>query len=405
MAGNIVDTPTGRSTPGPSPAATVSATRSPSSSHRIVPAAALQALAPGEQPLSAAARAFNLQLTRVDKLRAQLDELDTLCQAHRAERHRWLTPLQQQRRQQMRALALALEAHLQGKALSRLQQETATEALCALAQTLADEGEADMVALHDRHSRQTLAQKKQAAADAMRARLEAALGEPLAGDDEDLSMDELVRAGMARLREARDEEQARRQARAQARKARKQPGTQQAEAQAQAADAETQLRTLFRQLASALHPDREPDETERVRKTALMSEANTAYARKDLVTLMQIQLRAELADPTAVSRLADDRLAALTLLLKQQVAGLERERAARQGQLAAEFELPHGQVANPNTLRQHLLSQVNALELTVADLAQDLAAARDAATLKRWLNAQRERPRPVRADRDPDDYV
>ena len=62
-------------------------------------------------------------------------------------------------------------------------------------------------------------------------------------------------------------------------------------------------------------------------------------------------------------------------------------------------------MANPNTLRQHLLSQVNALELTVADLAQDLAAARDAATLKRWLNAQRERPRPVRADRDPDDYV
>ena len=383
----------------------MSATRSSSSSHRIVPAAALQALAPGEQPLSAAARAFNLQLTRVDKLRAQLDELDTLCQSHRAERHRWLAPLQRQRRQQMRALALALEAHLQGKALSRLQQETATEALCALAQALAEEGEADMVALHDRHSRQTLAQKKQAAADAMRARLEAALGEPLAADGDELSMDELVRAGMARLRAARDEEQARRQAKAQARKARQKAGSRPAEAEAQAADADTQLRTLFRQLASALHPDREPDETERVRKTALMSEANTAYARKDLVTLMQIQLRAELADPTAVSRLADDRLAALTLLLKQQVAGLERERAARQGQLAAEFELPHAQVANPNTLRQALLAQVAGLEAQLAQLEQDLAAAQDAAALKRWLNRQREAPRPARADRDPDDYV
>ena len=383
----------------------MSATRSSSSSHRIVPAAALQALAPGEQPLSAAARAFNLQLTRVDKLRAQLDELDTLGQTHRAERHRWLSPLQRQRREQMRALALALEGHLQGKALSRLQQETATEALCALAQALAEEGEADMVALHDRHSRQTLAQKKQAAADAMRARLEAALGEPLAADGDELSMDELVRAGMARLRAARDEEQARRQAKAQARKARQKAGSRPAEAEAQAADADTQLRTLFRQLASALHPDREPDETERVRKTALMSEANTAYARKDLVTLMQIQLRAELADPTAVSRLADDRLAALTLLLKQQVAGLERERAARQGQLAAEFELPHAQVANPNTLRQALLAQVAGLEAQLAQLEQDLAAAQDAAALKRWLNRQREAPRPARADRDPDDYV
>lgn len=376
----------------------MSASRSPASPNRIVPATALQALAPGEQPLSAAARAFNLQLTRVDKLRAQLDELDTLGQSHRAERHRWLAPLQRQRRQQMRALTLALESHLQGKALSRLQQDTATDALCTLAQTLADEGEPDMVALHDRHSRQTLAQKKQAAADALRAKLEAALGEPLADDGQSLSAEELLREGVARWREAQDAAQARRQARAQARKARKQRGAQQAAAQAQAADAETQLRSLFRQLASALHPDREPDEAERLRKTALMSEANTAYARKDLVTLMQIQLRAELADPAAVSRLADDRLAALTLLLKQQVAGLERERAARQGQLAAEFDLPHQQVANPNTLKQALLSQVAALEAQVAQLEQQLAAAQDVASLKRWLNRLRETPRPLDGD-------
>lgn len=378
----------------------------PTASNRIVPATALQALAPGEQPLSAAARAFNLQLTRVDKLRAQLAELDTLGQSHRVEQHRWLTPLRQRQRQHMRDLALALAAHLQDKALSRVQQATATEALCEQAQALADDGDAEMAALHDRHSPQTLAQKKQAAADALRERLEAALGEPLAGEGETLTADELVREGLARWKAEREAAQERRQAKAQARKARQKPGTAQAAAQAQAADAETQLRTLFRQLASALHPDREPDEAERQRKTALMSEANTAYARKDLVTLMQIQLRAELADPAAVARLADDRLAALTLLLKQQVAGLERERAARQGQLAAEFDLPHQQVANPNTLKQALLSQVAALEAAVTQLEQDLAAALDVATLKRWLNRRRETPRPaVYADRDPDDYV
>lgn len=378
----------------------------PASSNRVVPATALQALAPGEQPLSAVARAFNLQLTRVDKLRAQLAELDALGQSHRVEQHRWVTPLRQRQRQHMRALALALQAHLRDKALSRVQQATATEALCDLAQALAGEGDAEMAALHDRHSPQTLAQKKQAAAEAMRARLEAALGEPLAGEGEALSAEELVREGLARWKAEREAAQARRQAKAQARKARQKPGTAQAEAQTQAADAETQLRTLFRQLASALHPDREPDAAERVRKTALMSEANTAYARKDLVTLMQIQLRAELADPAAVSRLADHRLAALTLLLKQQVARLERERAARQGQLAAEFDLPHQQVANPNTLKQALLSQVAALESAVAQLEQDLAAAQDVAALKRWLNRRREAPRPaVQADRDPDDYV
>jgi hypothetical protein len=217
-------------------------------------------------------------------------------------------------------------------------------------------------------------------------------------------MDELLRAGMARLRGSRDEQQAQRQAKAKARKARQKSGVKQDEAQAQEADAETQLRTLFRQLASALHPDREPDAQERLRKTALMSEANAAYGRKDLVTLMQIQLSAELADPAAVSRLAEDKLAALTLLLKQQVAGLERERAARQGQLAGEFGLPAGQVANPNTLKQHLLALVDALESAVAQLESDLEQLGEPAALKRWLNQQRDTPRRVRADRDPDDY-
>lgn len=383
----------------------MSAARSPSSRALVANAAALQAQSPGEQPLSSVARAFNLQLTRVDKLRTQLDELDALGQAHRVEQHRWLSPLQQRHREQRRALALALDGHLQGKVLSRLQQDTATGVLCDLAQALAGECEADMAALHDHYSRQTLAQKQQAAADAMRQRLEDVLGEPLAGGDGEVSADELVREGLARWRAARDEAKARREAKAQARKARRKPGAQQAEAQTQAADAETQLRSLFRQLASALHPDREPDEQERLRKTALMSEANTAYARKDLVTLMQIQLRAELADPAAVSRMTDERLAALTLLLKQQVAGLERERAARQVRLAVEFHLPHGMVANANTLKQQLQAQVRELEAAVAQLDNDLAQVDDVARLKRWLNRRREAPRPTSAHRDPDDYV
>lgn len=375
----------------------------PHDSH-LPQAAALRVLSPGERPASPAVRAFNLQLTRIDKLKVQLAELDALAQSHRVELHRWVAPLQQRQRNCMRELALGLAGQLQGKALSRLQQDTATEALCRLAQTLAEEGDAAMAALHDQHSRQTLAQKKQAAADALRARLEDVLGEPLAGAGEDASMDELLRAGMARLRESQDEEQARRQAKLKARKARQKPGTEQGKAQAQQADAETQLRTLFRQLASALHPDREPDPQERLRKTALMSEANAAYGRKDLVTLMQIQLRAELADPAAVSRMADDKLAALTLLLKQQVADLERERAARQQRLAGEFDLPPGQATNPNTLKQHLLAQVDALESAVAQLEHDLEQVREPAALKRWLNQQREAPRRVRADRDLDDY-
>lgn len=367
-------------------------------------AAALQVLPPGPTTLSPAARAFNLQLARIDKLKAQLDELDTLGQQHRAERHRWVSPLQAQHTRRLRELVQALDERLQGKSLSRLQRDTAVDVLCSLAERLVEEGEADMAAIHDRHSRRTLAQKKQDAADAMRARLEEALGQPLGDAPADASLEELLHAGMERLRQSMDEEQEQKRATAQARKARKKPGAAQSQAQAQQADADTLLRTLFRQLASALHPDREADPQQRERKNALMSEANAAYGRKDLVTLMQLQLRAALVEAGAVARMADDKLAALTLLLKQQVADLERERATRQRRLAAEFDLPPGYAPNANTLKQLLLAEVQDLEAALAQSGHDLAQLQEDAAAKRWLNAQRQQVPQRRADRDLDDF-
>ena len=351
-------------------------------------AAALQVLPPSAQPLSAAARAYNLQLTRIDKLKSQLADMDALAQRHRAELHGAVEPLRRQLARDQRALALALDEHLQGKLLSRVQADTARSVLCRLARTLAEAGDTAMRELHDRHSPRALAHLKQDAADAMRQRLEAVLGEPLEDDGQALSAEQLLRAGMERLRRSQEEEQERRREATQAKRARKKPGAVQHEAERH--DASTLLRRLFRQLASELHPDRESDPQLRLHKTALMSEANAAYDKRDLVALLQIQARAELTDPDAVHHLSDQRLASLTLLLKAQVAELERERAARQNALADEFDLPEGLSPNANTLQQQRIDQTRELEAGLAQLARDRDQVDDPARLKRWLNALRE---------------
>ncbi len=353
-------------------------------------AAALRVLPSVTQPPSAAARAYNLQLTRIDKLRSQLAEMDALAQRHRMELHGAVEPLRRQVAQAQRALALALDGHLQGKLLSRVQAETARTALCRLARVLAEAGDVAMRELHDRHSPRTLAQLKQDAADALRQRLETVLGEPLEDEGQHLSAEQLLRAGMERLRQAQEEVRQHRREAAQTRRARKTPGAM--ARQAEQHDADTLLRRLFRQLASALHPDRETDPQARLHKTALMSEANAAYEKRDLVALLQIQGRAELADPTAVQRLSDERLALLTLLLKEQVAELERERAGRQSALADEFDLPEGVSWNANTLLQNRIDQTRALERALAQLENDRAQVDDPARLKRWLNARRDAP-------------
>jgi hypothetical protein len=148
------------------------------------------------------------------------------------------------------------------------------------------------------------------------------------------------------------------------------------------------LRKLFRQLASSLHPDREPDAQARLAKTALMSEANAAYERRDLVALLQIQQKALGADAQAAALMSEDKLAEWTLLIKQQVADLERERAAHSERLAAEFELAPGFNLTAFSLQTTLRQQVVDLEHELALMQRDLQLVQDDAALKRWLNEQ-----------------
>jgi hypothetical protein len=352
-------------------------------------AAALSVQPPEQAPLSAAAKAFNLQLKRIDKLKSQLQALDTLGRTHRQAWHDRVTPLEQRQFACMRDMALLLDERLSGKVLTARQRETASTLLCGMARTLAARGDADMAALHDRHSPKTLAQSESDNSAAMIQDLEAALGQPLEAPFEGASTEDILRAALERLRQAEMDEDEQRRAAAEKRKARKKPSAAQAQAQAHMEDATTTLRKLFRQLASALHPDREPDAQLRLAKTALMSEANAAYERQDLVALMQIQQRAALADPLAAARLSDDKLAALTQLLKQQVATLERERAERQDQLAMEFDVRIGASVTPSALNAALEDRVFDLETLLWAMSGDLVMVQTDAGLKRWLTQER----------------
>jgi len=221
--------------------------------------------------------------------------------------------------------------------LSQTQRSTLRDIVCGMAIALMEQGVPGMEALHDRHSPQTLAQKRKEDGEALRQTLDDLMGQ-FTGEELNLDADSddpeaMLHAAMEQLRERARQEDAERQARAEARQARqaarqaKKGATAKQQQAAQALkDADTSLRHIYRQLASALHPDREPDPAERQRKNALMGEANAAYERKDLVALLRLQLQAELVDPDHLERVSDERLQHLTLLLKQR---------GRSGQAAA----------------------------------------------------------------------
>ena len=57
--------------------------------------------------------------------------------------------------------------------------------------------------------------------------------------------------------------------------------------------AEQSLKTVYLKITAMIHPDREPDESKKVEKTALLQRANEAYEQQDLYFLLKLQLEVE----------------------------------------------------------------------------------------------------------------
>lgn len=350
------------------------------------------ALVPVDAAVSSLAfDAYSRELHRIERIQAQMTGMDAACQGYVNGEAQLLQPLRAQCRQGQRALALQLAHWLDTApdALSRSQRAKARQHLCQLAQSLAEQGDADMAALHDAHSSQTLADKRLAAAAALRDRL----GDWLSSDNTQAhaatSPDALLEAARQQWHEQVQTQQAQRaarQAKRAARKAQREPAPAALQEEQAEQEAGATLRSIFRRLASALHPDRASSEEERQRMNALMSEANAAYARQDLLCLLKLQGQAEQVDAQHLERSSAQRLQALTRLLKQQAASLERERQHAQQQWWLRLKLEPGSPLAGVALQRHLEAQRLALANAWQQVDAAVVQTADLTGLKAWLN-------------------
>ena len=347
---------------------------------RVGAAVALTALKFSDSTLSAEQRRFNQLLERTELLAGKIEAARVLADAHRIVWSAALRPLESQRNLLMRDMALWLDDRLKRPGLTRKQQQMASDIICELAGSLVLEGVENMRELHDAHSDETLGEQEKASAAETQAFLEEMLGEALNSDQEFANPQDVLHASMEQIRQQAEAHQ-------QARAAHKAKRARTAQKQ-QTEDADGALRTIYRQLASALHPDRETDPAEQVRKTALMSEANAAYARRDLLALLQLQLRADLADVRKVSTMAKEKIAALTALLKERVDVLARELRDFENHSRAEFDLPPHLPLNAAGLRRHMQERKHSLLADIGMMQRDFVRVRDDVEFKRWLRDQ-----------------
>ena len=360
----------------------------------------LMVQASAKAKLTPAQQRFNDLLARIELLSGHIQRLESWSDRHRYGHIQALREWVQLAQVHRKSLLLFVHERLQTTDFTDRQQRMARGLVRGLIDQLAASADPQVQALADLYvseeDTQEAAQEQAEAAQRLRERIEEALGQPLNKPSQYQTPEEMMQAGMRQWQQQQEADEARKSAKRAARKAQKDAQKKNAAAEKgeippealRAADAQSAIRTIFRQLASALHPDREPDEQERLRKTGLMSEVNAAYEKNDLTTLLRLQMQVTQVNPQSAARMADDKLMAMSVLLKEQVAALEEDLDQLQNRLSRELCVPVLAQADEAAMTQSL-QRLQADQRHITDsLEADLRRIQNDAALKRWLKEQ-----------------
>jgi len=215
------------------------------------------------------------------------------------------------------------------------------------------------------------------------------------GDDMDMSSPEdLFKRAQAQMEEEWKQDNAEWQAWEERQSKRKKSAKQlakEAKQQAEEQQASQSIREVYRKLASALHPDREPDAQERKRKTVLMQRVNEAYEKRNLLQLLKLQLELEHIDQATVNNISEDRLKHYNKILKEQLAELDQEIFHIESGFMVQFGINPFERVLPGTIMRDLAKEIVEIQHTIRDLKKDVLAFEDVKKVKTWLKkVQRE---------------
>lgn len=342
-----------------------------------------------------AQKQFNELITRIAAQRRALAEWQAFVSTYHQIVAESVEPLAARLRERRVALVKLLDRAVTGGELTRREQAKAQDILLDHLWSLLREAtnrdpDPELVHLHDAHSNVTFQDLQERDAEAAPA--VAALRSDDRADDEAFVVDAEATGATA---EATEGEAPAGMPAGRKRRSGK-SGNETAESASRAANhpwaaqnAGHAMREVYRKLASELHPDRERDPGEQARKTVLMQQANQAYAARDLVGLLELQLQIEQIEPVALTDMARERLAHFNHVLREQSQRLQQELA----EATAPFRIAMGGSSQrrltPDGVRQALHSDIRELRLALKELDADIADFRDVRRLKAALKTYR----------------
>jgi len=164
------------------------------------------------------------------------------------------------------------------------------------------------------------------------------------------------------------------------------------------------VREAYRKLVSELHPDRETDPQEQMRKTELMQRVNQAYKAGDLLGLLEMQLSLEQIDAAALAGLADEKLRHYVHVLEEQGRQLRDELA----ELIEPFTVVLGETSarkvTTDAVQRRLDHDIRELKTTLRKIEMDVICFQDIRQLKQSLGQYHVEPLDDEELDMPDDF-
>jgi hypothetical protein len=341
---------------------------------------------------------FNSLIRQIEQARTTLlawqDNIAQYGQAH----VQLLVPMQTQLRATRRQWVFVLQALIGQRGWTRAERETMNELVCEVAGELlaADDDDTELRALFAKHAETDFDTERLQALHALKGLTESMTGLDL-GDEAGIASEEDL---LRRLHQGMQQQAAATDARRDTKASGRNKTAAQRRREHEAQQATRSVREIFRKLASALHPDREADLRQREVKTALMQEVNQAYARNDLLALLELQLRIEQVDVGHMAQADAQRVKHYNKVLAEQLDEIKAEIERVEMGFRVDFGLEPRWGLNPQKLGLLLQQQTHRLHAEQALAQREISMFEDAAATKRWLKVQRRMSRVVVAETD-----
>jgi hypothetical protein len=145
------------------------------------------------------------------------------------------------------------------------------------------------------------------------------------------------------------------------------------------------VRMVYMDLVKAFHPDREIDEAEKERKTAIMQQVTSAYQENNLMELLKLQIEFERIDQEHLENLGKDQLLYYNKVLQQQVEDLETEKESIQTQISAVTGLLPKHINSLTTAIVKFNTNINEVKAEIKEIKNTLKIWQVPSRLKAFL--------------------